>query len=368
MVPKAEYNKLVKNYEDYAKSHVLKQYIKENFLEEVSDEQLRDGEIAGLFQALDDPYSGYLNKDALKDLAEHTDGKYGGVGVIVSPGDDNLITVVAPIEGTPGEEAGLKTGDKIIRINGEEFPADKMDKAVKVMKGEPNTKVEITILRKDKNGKNEIIEKEITRKKIKIDTVKSEKIDNLGYISISSFDKETGKDFKKELSRLEKENVDGIILDLRNNPGGLLTSCVEVADQFLDEGTVVYTQTRKGDRSYEKSSKGKTDLPLVVLVNGGSASASEIVSGAIQDRKRGTIIGETTFGKGIVQTIKELGDGTGFKLTESEYFTPSGGKIHGIGVKPDIEIELPEDVQYIGIKGLDKDTQLKKAIEILSKE
>lgn len=364
IVPKSEYEELTRVYKKYAKVIGLEHYIKENYLREVDDEQLIDGQLKGLFQSLEDPYSVYMTKEEFKDFSEHTKGVYGGIGVIVTPGEDNLITVVAPIEDTPGEKAGLKTGDKIIKVEGQEFTADNMDKAVKIMKGKPKTEVNITVLRKEKDGKNKYIDMSIMREEIRLKTVKADLIeDNIGYIRLTSFDELTYKDFKKELDSLMKKNISGLILDLRYNPGGLLDVCVDITDEFLDEGTIVYTETRSGERTYEKSTKQHTDIPLVVLVNEGSASASEIFAGAIKDRNRGILIGQKTFGKGIVQRIKQMSDGSGFKLTTSEYFTPNGINIHGIGIEPDIVVDLPEDIEEIGIGNLKNDTQLKVAIE-----
>ncbi len=359
-----EYNQLISTYKKYSKLASLEDYIKENYLYEIDDEKLLEGQLKGLFQALDDPYSVYMTEEEFKSFTEHTSGIYGGIGVIVTPGEDNLITVVAPIEGTPGERAGLRTGDKIIKVDDKEFTADNMDKAVKMMKGEPNTTVTLTILRKTKDGKNQYIDMEIVREEIRLVTVKSDIIeDSIGYINITSFDELTYDDFKKELNSLMKQNIAALILDLRNNPGGLLNVCIDIADEFLDEGVIVYTETRRGERVYEKSDKKHIDIPLVVLVNEGSASASEILAGAIRDRNRGILIGTKTFGKGIVQRIRELSDGTGFKLTVSEYFTPNGTSIHGLGIEPDIVVELPEDVEEIGIDNLKEDVQLQKAIE-----
>ena len=364
IIPTKEYNQLVSAYNRYSKAIGLEDYIKSSFLKEVDEEKLVEGQLKGMFQALEDPYSVYMTQDEFKDFTEHTQGIYGGIGVMVTPGDDNLITVVSPIEDTPGERAGIKTGDKIIKVNGEEFTADNMDKAVKLMKGAPNTKVSITIIRKGKDGKNEYIDMDIIREKIRLVTVKSSIIDNdIGYIKITSFDDLTYKDFKENLNSLMKKGIYGMILDLRSNPGGLLDVCVDVADEFLDEGVVVYTESRNGDRIYERSNKAHVDIPLVVLVNEGSASASEILAGAIKDRNRGLLIGNKTFGKGVVQRIKQLSDGTGFKLTVSEYFTPNGINIHGVGIEPDIVVDLPEDIEEIGIENLKEDAQLKIAIE-----
>lgn len=367
-IPRKEYEELSAAYEKYAKAVNLEAYVKENYLREVDEEQIFEGQLKGIFQALEDPYSVYMTQDEFKDFTEHTKGVYGGIGVIVTPGDDNLITVVAPIEGTPGERAGLKTGDKIIKVDGQEFTADNMDKAVKIMKGKPKTEVNITVLRKDKEGKNEYIDMNIMREEIRLITVKSSLIDgDIGYIRITSFDELTNKDFAKEMNSLMGKNISGLIIDLRYNPGGLLDVCVDITDEFLDEGVIVYTETRSGERYYEKSTKKFTDIPLVVLVNEGSASASEIFAGAIKDRERGLLIGNTTFGKGVVQQIKRMSDGSGFKLTTSEYFTPNGTNIHGIGIEPDIVVDLPEDVEEIGIDNLEQDTQLQRAISEVKK-
>jgi carboxyl-terminal processing protease len=366
ILPKDEYNQLSDMYKKYSKNLALEDFIKKNYLKNVDEETLANGELKGMFQSLNDPYSTYMTKDEFEDFTEHTKGIYGGIGVIVTPGDDNLITVVSPIEGTPGEKAGIKTGDKITKVNGKEFNADTMDQAVKVMKGDPGTKVNITIVRKDKEGNNKEMDITIVREEIRLQTVSSDIIEgNIGYINITSFDDLTYKDFKKEINGLMDKNIKGIILDLRNNPGGLLDVCVDIADEFLDKGIVVYTQTRDGQKEYLRSDNDKIDLPLVVLVNKGSASASEILAGAIKDRGRGTLVGTTTFGKGIVQRIKQLSDGSGFKLTVSQYFTPKGINIHGVGIKPNVEVELPENVETIGVENLKNDTQLQKGLEIL---
>ncbi|MBW4827714.1 MAG: S41 family peptidase [Clostridiaceae bacterium] len=366
IIPKNEYEELSAVYKKYSKAMTIEESIKKNFLKDVKDEKLMDGQLKGMLESLEDPYSTYMTKAEFNDFMEHTKGVYGGIGVIVSPGEDNLITVVSPIEDTPGEKAGLKTGDKIIKVDGKEFTADKMDAAVKLMKGKPGTDVNLTILRKDKDKKAENLELKIKREEIRLKSVKAQMLeDKIGYIKITSFDDLTYKDFKKEFEVLEKDEAKGIILDLRNNPGGLLDVCADIADEFLGEGTIVYTEDKNGEREYLNSDKGKTDLPLVVLVNEGSASASEILAGAIKDTDRGVLVGTKTFGKGIVQRIIKLPDGSGYKMTVSEYFTPKGTNIHGIGIKPNVEVKLPEDVDIIGPENLNEDIQLKKAMEIM---
>lgn len=364
IITKEEYDELVLSFNEQAKSNMLKDYIKDNYIEEVDDDVLKEGQYAGIFQALGDPYSQYLTQDQFKELGEDTAGVFGGIGVVVSASEDGFITVVSPIANTPGERAGLVTGDKIVKVNGVEYKATEMDVAVKNMKGEPDTQVTLTIL---KNDTKEFVDLEITREMIKVETVESSDIGDIGYIRITSFDENTEKDFREALKNIESKNSKGLIIDLRNNPGGLLSSTVSIADEFLDEGTIVYTERRNGDKFYEKSKDGKSDLPLVVLVNKGSASASEILSGALQDRERAIIIGTQTFGKGIVQSIKALKDGSGIKLTESEYFTPNGNSVHKKGITPDEIVELPEDIKIIGIDNMENDLQLKRALEILNK-
>lgn len=363
-VPLAEYNTLKSVYDDYSKVIGVKNYVKENYLRDVDDETLMEGQLKGVLNSLGDPYSNYMTKDEFASLMEQTSGSFGGIGVVVTPGEDNLITVVSPIEDTPGERAGIKSGDKIIKVNGAEFLAENMDEAIKVMKGEPDTQVVLTIMRTGKDKENQVFDLEITREIIRLETVKSSIIDdNIGYIKISSFDDLTYKDFKTELDKLGRKNIEGLIIDLRNNPGGLLSRTVEISDELLGKADIVYTQTKDGHRFYEKSDKNMVDYPLVLLINGGSASASEILSGAIKDNNRGVLIGTTTFGKGVVQRLHDLPDGSGVKLTISEYFTPAGINIHGIGIDPDIEVELNEGVEEIGVNNIENDNQLQKAVE-----
>ena len=366
VIPKREYEQLTSMYQDYSKIISVENYVRENYLRDIDEEKFIDGQLKGVLQSLEDPYSVYMNEEEFSSLMQQTSGTYGGIGVVVTPGEDNLITVVSPIEGTPGERAGIKSGDKIIKVDGIEFVAENMDKAVKIMKGEPNTTVTLTIVRKDKQGKNEMLDLEIVREEIRLITVKSSIIDDdIGYIKITSFDELTYDDFMIELKKLQTKDIKGLIIDLRNNPGGLLDVTAKIADELLGEGDIVYTQTKDGKREYLKSGKSKVDYPLAVLVNGGSASASEILSGAIKDHERGTLIGTTTYGKGVVQRIKDLKDGSGLKLTISEYFTPNGTNIHGIGIEPDIVLELPEDIEEIGVDNLKEDNQLQKALEVV---
>ncbi len=347
----------------------VKRMIDKNYYKKADDYDVLIGMLKGAVNSLKDPYSYYMTEDEYKKFNEETDGEFAGLGIYVSGSiDDNLITVVAPMKGTPADRAGVKTDDKIIKINGKDFTADKMDDAVKIMRGKPGEKVKITVLRRDENGKAKFIDFEIVREIIKVQTVSSKLLkDNIGYISISGFDTPTYNDFDKQYKELKKQGMKKLILDLRNNPGGLLTTSTQVVNTFLDGGLIMYTLDKQNNKETINATKGADDIKIVVLVNKGSASASEIVAGALKDRKRATIIGTQTFGKGIVQTVFNMPDGEGLKLTTSAYYTPSGVNIHGKGIAPDIKVELNKEVKTISIDNLAKDNQLQKAIEILNK-
>lgn len=347
----------------------VKSMIDKNYYKKADDYDVLMGMLKGAVSSLNDPYSYYMTEDEYKKFNEETDGEFAGLGIYVSGSiDDNLITIVSPMKGTPADRAGLKTDDKIIKINGEDFTADKMDDAVKIMRGKPGEKVKITILRRDKNGKAQFLDFDIVREIIKVQTVSSKFLkDNIGYISISGFDTPTYNDFNKQYKELKKQGMTKLILDLRNNPGGLLTTSTQVVNTFLDGGLIMYTLDKQNNKETINATKGADDIKIVVLVNKGSASASEIVASALKDRKRATIVGTQTFGKGIVQTVYNMPDGEGLKLTTSAYYTPSGVNIHGKGIAPDVKVELNEEVKTISIDNLDKDNQIQKAIEILNK-
>ncbi|WP_425447101.1 S41 family peptidase [Dethiothermospora halolimnae] len=364
-----KYEELVYMNNKYYKMEELSDHIQENYLRDIDEDKLYEWALKGMFASLGDPYSSYMTKKEFKDFMEDTEGSFVGIGVRITAGEDNLITVVAPIEDSPGEAAGIKTGDKIVKVDGKEFTAEQMDDAVSVMKGEPGTEVTVTILRKQENGDEKLIDFNIIREEIRVKSVKSAIIDNnIGYIRIATFDRKTSQDFSNHLSKLQEKDIKGLILDLRNNPGGLLDQCAEIADKLIGESTIVYTQTKNKKREYIKSDKSKIDIPLTILINGGSASASEILAGAVKDTESGTLIGTKTFGKGIVQRITPLMDGSGFKLTVSEYFTPSGKNIHGIGIAPNIVIKLAEGVEKFGTDNIKKDNQLQKAIEVINEK
>ncbi|AKL96724.1 carboxy-terminal-processing protease CtpA [Clostridium aceticum] len=351
---------------EYGKLLTLKEFLTKNYYKEVDEEKLLESAIKGMFQGVEDPYTTYMTEREFTDLMTRTQGTYGGIGVIITPGEDGFVTVVSPIEDTPGERAGIATGDRIITVDGKTVSGEQLDLAADMMKGEPGTNVILTLWRE---GRNEPFEVTLEREEIRLRTVRSEVLEgNIGYVRISMFDEQTANDFREHIGELEKQNVQGLIIDLRNNPGGLLSQCLEISDMILGEQVIVYTEDRHGKREIEKSDKKQVDLPLVVLVNKGSASASEILAGAVKDGNRGVILGTTTFGKGLVQQVKPLNDGTGFKYTVSQYFTPNGTNIHGTGIEPDIVVELPEELRNEVTIERDQDIQLEKAMEIVKEK
>ena len=354
--------------ENFGKVIVLEKYLRENYLynKDIKDENLEAGLLKGLVAGLGDPYSQYLTAEEMAKLSETTTGKFQGIGVIISPDEDGTVTVISPIKGSPADRAGIESGDKILKINGKDFSAEKINEASKEMRGEKGTSVKILLLKK-KNLKTE--EVEIKREEIKIDSIIKDKIGDLGYIGITMFDEETGKDFVKALNELTSEGVKGIILDMRGNPGGVVDAAVEIGDAILPKTSFVTLKDNKGEvvQDYKLDDK-YNDIKMVVLVNEGSASASEILAGAIRDLDRAKIIGKKTYGKGVVQNVMSLPGGDGLKLTTSEYFTPSGKSINKKGIVPDIEVDLPDDVEGIGIDYKDTDTQLQKAIEVINEK
>lgn len=354
--------------EDFGKVIVLEKYLRENYLynKDIKDENLEAGLLKGLVAGLGDPYSQYLTAEEMAKLSETTTGKFQGIGVIISPDEDGTVTVISPIKGSPADRAGVESGDKILKINGKDFSAEKINEASKEMRGEKGTTVKILLLKK-KNLKTE--EVEIKREEIKIDSIIKDKIGDLGYIGITMFDEETGKDFVKALNELTSEGVKGIILDMRGNPGGVVDAAVEIGDAILPKTSFVTLKDNKGEVVQDyKLDDSYNDIKMVVLVNEGSASASEILAGAIRDLDRAKIIGKTSYGKGVVQNVMSLPGGDGLKLTTSEYFTPSGKSINKKGIVPDIEVDLPDDVEGIGIDYKDTDTQLQKAIEVINEK
>jgi carboxyl-terminal processing protease len=314
--------------------------VQKNYVEEPDPQELVRGAIKGMLTSLD-PHSSFMTPDMYKEMQIDTQGEFQGIGITIGIRDD-ILTVIAPIDDTPAFRAGILAGDKIVKIENTTTKDMSLMEAVKLMRGPKGTKVTISIVRE---GTPEPIEYTITRDVIPLYSVKTKDIDPaIGYVRITSFQKKTSTEFREALEKTRNEKGDafkGLVLDLRNNPGGLLVSAIEVADQFIKNGPIVSTKGRmkNQDFSYNANEKGtEPEYPMVVLVNGGSASASEIVAGALQDDKRAIIIGTTTFGKGSVQTIYALGDGSGMRVTTARYFTPSGRSIQATGIEPDIVV------------------------------
>jgi len=313
--------------------------VQRNYVEEVPTQKLVDGAINGMLTALD-PHSSYLTPESYKELQVDTEGSFGGLGIEITL-RDGLLTVVAPIEDTPAYRAGVKAGDQIIKIEGELTKDMSLVDAVKKMRGPKGSKITIAVRRE---GTPRLIDFTLTREVIKVQSVKSKALEKgYGYIRLTQFQDRTGADLEAALQRLMQENgkLEGLVLDLRNDPGGLLSQAVKVSDMFLDSGLVVYTEGRLDNQKqkYFAHPGGYTELPVVVLVNGGSASASEIVAGALQDHGRAVIVGTKTFGKGSVQTILPMENGAALRLTTAMYFTPSGRSIQVTGITPDILVE-----------------------------
>jgi len=314
--------------------------IQADYVDEVKPKDLIYGALKGMLSSLD-PHSQFMDPDTYNELKIETEGKFGGLGIEITI-KDGLLTVVTPIDDTPAWKAGIKSGDRIVKINNEITRDMTLTEAVKKMRGKPGEAVVLTILRE---SEKKVLEFKIVRDIIKIKDIKEARIleDGIGYIRLIEFRENSGQDINNALERLSKEGMNALILDLRNNPGGLLDVAVKVAERFIEKGKmIVYTKGRKGSQNLEfisHSTKPILDIPIVILINEGSASGSEIVAGCLQDHKRAIILGTKSFGKGSVQTVVPLSDGSALRLTTSKYFTPSGKVIHGTGVMPDIVVE-----------------------------
>lgn len=332
---------------------------------EIDDDELLEAAIKGMTDSLNDPYTVFMNQDEYKSFVEQSEGHFVGIGAQMAIKDDK-ITVVAPIEGSPAEKAGLKSGDIILKVDDTEITEPNLDKTVSMIKGEQGKPVTLTV---ERDGSTQEIT--IVRDEIKMISVKGELIDgNIGYIQISSFDENVADEFKEKIVELKSEGMKGMILDLRGNPGGFLGEAVKVASQFIPKGEVItYTIDKYGNKQESKSVGGEAEgMPLVILIDGGSASASEVVTGALRDYKAGTTIGKTSFGKGIVQQLIEFSDGNGgLKVTTSKYYTPNGENIHKIGITPDIEVSLPDELKTQDYTR-ELDSQFNKALEVIKEK
>jgi len=338
--------------------------IRNNYVEPVDDRKLIYGACEGMVSKLD-PFSQFMDPTAHEMMKSETEGKYGGLGIRIAIREGRL-TVVTPLPGTPAYELGILPGDKIMRIDGKDTQDITLSQAVELLRGNPGTKVTISILRE---GQKDLIDFTITRAVIKIQSVPNSEMltDKIGYIEMSEFSQDTPSEFDKAWKKLDKQGMESLILDLRYNPGGLLTTAVEICKNFIgDRKLIVYTQGRSEQQvtKFFAEEKAKYEkIPLVVLVNKGSASGSEIVAGCIQDWKRGIVLGEKTFGKASVQSLMSLSDGSGLRLTTAKYYTPSGRSIHDLGITPDIVVEVPAETMAKLMKEREKIYGLPKEVE-----
>ena len=347
------------------KTSVLQNIIDRYFLFDEDMTKVEDGIYAGMMNGLGDPYTVYYTKEEYKALNEDTEGKYSGIGAVVSQNPNTkIITIVKIFDNSPANDAGLQVGDIIDKIDGEEVAGTDMDILVKTkIRGEEGTSFKMTVLRGDDRKE---VELDLTRRSIEVETVSGKMLDNnIGYIAVSQFDAVTSEQFKSNIESLQSQGMTKLIVDLRGNPGGLLDQVVDMLDYILPDGLVLYTEDKYGKREeYYSDGSHELKIPMVVLVNENSASASEVFTATFRDFEWGTVVGKTTFGKGIVQNVLPLGDGTAVKITTQHYYPPSGYDLHKVGIKPDLEVDLNEGAKI----GTGSDNQLSAAIDILKNE
>lgn len=340
--------------------------IDEYYLNGIDNDKMKDGIYKGMVDSLGDPYTVYYNTEEYKQFTSSSSGTYSGIGVAVSQNvTTGAITIVKTFKKGSGEKEGMKPGDVIYKVEGKKIEGLELSKVVSMIKGEEGTFVKVTVLR---DGKE--IEFNLERKKLEVDTVNYRMEDRsgkkIGYISVSEFDEVTASQFKSAISELNKEGMEGLVIDLRDNPGGLLDVTCEMLDRMIKKGLLVYTVDKYGKRVDEDATDSDSfDKPVAILVNGNSASASEVFSGAMKDYKAATLVGTKTFGKGIVQSIVPFGDGTAMKVTVSKYYTPNGVNIHGTGIEPDVVVELSKDATKNGKYDRKYDNQLDKALDVV---
>jgi carboxyl-terminal processing protease len=352
-----------------SKLNRIKSIIDTYYLDEINEDKMVEGMYKGLVSSLEDPYSVYYTKDEFAALMESSSGSYCGIGAYVSQDvKTGVITIVKPFEGGPAYKAGMLPGDIIYKVSGEEATGKDLSEIVSKMKGEEGTTVDLEIIRA---GESDPIKLTIERRTVEVPTISYEMLDNkVGYIQIAEFDEVTGPQFRSAITDLDNQGMKGLVIDLRNNPGGLLDTVCDMLDRMLPEGLIVYTEDKNGTRTEEVKSTAEEsfDKPLVVMINGNSASASEVFAGAIQDYGIGTILGTTSFGKGIVQSVIPLSDGSGVKVTVSKYYTPKGRNIHEIGIEPDVVVELKDKLKTKVVIDKSEDNQLQEAIKIINEK
>lgn len=367
-------NNPILKFEESEKSDIdtylskIKKAIDKNFLwqDKINEGKLKEGAIKGYVQGLEDKYTEYISKDDMKKFTEDINGSFVGIGIyMIADEESGKIIVYHPIPDSPADKAGIKAGDVIASVNGVEYGYDDFNTIANYIKGEAGTKVKLVI---ERDG--ERLDFEIARAKIEINPITSKMLEkNIGYISLPSFDKDVSIKFKDKTDELITKGAKALVLDLRNNGGGMVDECIDIAELFLDKNKVIMTTKDKNGNVEKNVTKNKQtyDIPLVILVNENTASASEILTGALKDYNRAKVIGTKTYGKGVIQSVFNLSDGSGLKITTAEYFTPNGIEINKKGITPDTEVKLPDTVKNIYAVEEKEDTQLKKAIEELGK-
>lgn len=351
-----------------AKIDIIQSYLDKYYVEDLKEEQVEEMLYAGMMAGVGDRYTYYLTKENLKQYMDNSNGNFDGVGIEVYSTQDGEVIVSSVMAGQPAEAAGMKAGDVIIGVDDQDMRGSMLSDVAAKIRGREGTEVTIKVLRR---STGETMEFTMERAKVVLESVSSRMMEEkIGYISISGFKENTYTQFKEALDELQKEGMKGLILDLRDNPGGLVRSVYEIGEELLPEGTMVYTLDKNENRNDLKCDGEYLDIPLVVLVNANSASASEIFAGAVKDMDRGTLIGTQTFGKGLVQRLFTLPDGSGLNITIQKYYTPNGTSIHGVGIEPDEVVELPAEYQNTALKDIPEraDTQLQKGMEVLRSE
>jgi len=346
------------NIADKRKIKEIMSVIDTYYVNDVDEKKISEGVYAGIVAGLEDKYSYYMDKESFESFLESNEGNYVGIGVVVTISEDKSIQVLNVYENTPAYKAGIKTGDKIIKVDGKDVDYNNYEEAIQMIKGKENTQVKITVYRE---SEAKTIEFDVNRSSVDVPTVAHKMLENsIGYILISKFDGVTYDQFHQAYNDLTEQGMKGLIIDLRENPGGLLNTVVKITDMLVPEGYITYIEDKNGKKTYEYSDKEYFNKPLAIIVNGHSASASEVLSGAVKDTKAGKLVGTQTYGKGVVQNVYKLSDGSGVKVTIAKYYTPSGVCIDGEGITPDYVVELPEDAS--------EDLQLNKAIEVIKEQ
>lgn len=351
-----------------SKLSLLEQYIDDYYLNDLTAENYANGLYKGLISSLDDRYAAYYTEEEYEEISAVNEGKYVGIGCSISlDSETGVVTLIQPYEGGPADKAGIQTGDVLVAVGDENIAGLELSEVVGLVKGEEHTDVTLTIMRE---SSEEPIELVVTREEVETKTISYKMLDDgIGYLAISGFKESTKEQFSQALDALKDMDMKGLILDVRDNGGGSLDTVVNIADKLLPEGLIVYTRDKydKGE-DYESTDKEYLDLPMVLLVNENSASASEVLAGALRDHEAATLVGTKTFGKGIVQSIFDLDDGSALKLTTSKYYTPNGDNIHEVGIEPDIVVEMDEEYKKKEEPTMEDDNQLQVAIECMEKK